>query len=105
MFVTDIIHASTDTHTYTHFDNLFLYFLSDYFLRHNFHYCFSGVISLNHPLWASQVLSGKESACQRRRHGRHRFGPWVESPREGHGNSLPYSYPENNMDRGAQRTI
>ena len=43
--------------------------------------------------------SGKESACQCRRH---RFDPWFgKSPAEGNGNTLQYSCLENPMDRGA----
>ena len=30
-----------------------------------------------HWVWASQVVSDKESVCQCRRHGRHGFDPWV----------------------------
>ena len=35
--------------------------------------------TLSHALWASQVVLvvKKESACQSRRHKRHRFDPWV----------------------------
>ena len=34
------------------------------------------------------------------------FNPWVRrSPGEGHGNLLPYSCPENPMDRGAWQAI
>ena len=48
-------------------------------------------------------LSGKEHACQGRRHKRCRFGPWV---REGHDIPLQYSCLENAMDRGAcQATV
>ena len=46
--------------------------------------------------------SGKEPACQCRRHKRHRFDPWVgKIPGGGHGNPLQYSCLENPMDRGA----
>ena len=49
------------------------------------------------PLW----LSGKESACQRRRHRRCRFHPSVgKSPREGNSNSLQNYCLGNPMDRG-----
>ena len=44
--------------------------------------------------------SGKEHACQCRRHKRWWFDP---SPGGGHGNSLQYSCLENPMDRGAWR--
>ena len=45
--------------------------------------------------------SGKESACQGRRHKRHRFNPWIrKNPWIRHGNPLPYSCLENPMDRG-----
>ena len=45
--------------------------------------------------------SGKDSACQGRRHKRHRFNPWVrKNPWRGHGNPLLYSCLENPMDRG-----
>ena len=48
--------------------------------------------------------SGKEPACQCRRHKRRRFDPWVRrSPAGGHGNPLQYSCLENSMDRGAWR--
>ena len=38
--------------------------------------------SLNHTFYSGTVgfprlLSGKESACQRRRHKRRRFNPWI----------------------------
>ena len=47
------------------------------------------------------MLSGKESACQCRRHRRYRFSSWVEKISEGgHGNALQYSRLENSMDRG-----
>ena len=46
------------------------------------------------PSW----LSGKESACQCRRHG---FDPWVgKIPWRRNGNPLQYSCLENPMDRG-----
>ena len=46
--------------------------------------------------------SGKEPACQCRRHKRHGFDPWVgKIPWRRHGNPLQYSCPENPMDRGA----
>ena len=46
------------------------------------------------PWW----LSGKESACQSRRH---RFDPWVgKIPGGGNGNPLQYSCLENSMGRG-----
>ena len=48
--------------------------------------------------------SGKESACQSRRHERHGFDPWVRKiPGGGHGNLLLYSCLENHMDREAWR--
>ena len=57
---------------------------------------------LNHklPRW----LSGKESACQRRRC---EFDPWVRKiPWRRKGNPLQYSCLENPMDRGAwQATV
>ena len=44
--------------------------------------------------------SGKELACQCRRHG---FNSWVRKiPGERNGNPLQYSCLENPMDRGAQ---
>ena len=47
------------------------------------------------PRW----FSGKEPACQCRRHG---WNPASgRSPGEGNGNPLQYSCPENPMDRGA----
>ena len=42
--------------------------------------------------------SGKESACQFRRHERCRFDPWI-----GNGNLLQYFCLENSMDRRAWR--
>jgi len=46
--------------------------------------------------WASQVVRGKEPACQCRRCKRCRFDPWVgEIP--WNGNSLQYSYLKNPM--------
>ena len=45
--------------------------------------------------------SGKEPACQRRRHKRCGFHPWVRKiPWRGHGNPLQYSCLENPMDSG-----
>ena len=42
------------------------------------------------------VGSGKEPACQHKRHKRHQFDPWVEkSPGLGNGNPLQYSCLEN----------
>ena len=56
------------------------------------------ICSFGLPRW----LSGKESACQCRRH---RFDPWVRiSPGGGNGNPLQYSCLENPMDRGAWQT-
>ena len=55
-------------------------------------------------LGASQVVSasGKKPACQPRRHKRHRFDPQVRNtPGEGSGNLLQYSFLGNPMDRGA----
>ena len=52
----------------------------------------------------SNILGGKESACQCRRYRRHRFNPWVRNcPGEGNGNALQYSCLENPMDRGTWR--
>ena len=49
--------------------------------------------------------SGKEPACQYRRHKRRGFDPWVgKIPGEGNGNPLQYSCLENPMDRGAWQT-
>ena len=46
--------------------------------------------------------SGKEPACQCRRHKRHEFNLWVRKiPGGGHGNPLQYSCLENPMARGA----
>ena len=46
--------------------------------------------------------SGKESACQSRRHMRCRFDSWVEkTPGGGNGKSFQYSSLENSMERGA----
>ena len=44
--------------------------------------------------------SGKEPACQCRRHKRQGFNPWSgRSSEEGNGNPRQYSYLENPMDR------
>ena len=43
--------------------------------------------------------SGKEPSCQRRRHKRLWFNPWVGSPGEGNDNPLQYSCLKNPMDR------
>ena len=52
------------------------------------------------PKW----LSGKESACQCRRHRRGRFDPWVgKIPGGENGNPLQCSCLENPMDRGVWR--
>jgi len=49
---------------------------------------------------------GKESACQRRRHNRRGFNPWVRrSPGVGNGNPLQYSCLENSTNRGAWQAI
>ena len=49
------------------------------------------------PRWPS----GKESACQCKRH---EFDPWIgKIPWSGNGSPLQYSYLENPMDRGAWR--
>ena len=46
--------------------------------------------------------SGKEPACQCRKHKRRGFIPWSgSSPGGVHGNPLQYSCLENPMDRGA----
>ena len=46
--------------------------------------------------------SGKEPACQCRRHKRSGLDPWIgRSPGGGNGNPLQYSCLENPMDRGA----
>ena len=46
--------------------------------------------------------SGKQSACQCRRHKRRGFDPWVRKiPWRRAGNPLQYSCLENPMDRGA----
>ena len=46
--------------------------------------------------------SGKESACQFRRHRRCGFDPWVrKTPGGGRSNPLQYSCLENPMDIGA----
>ena len=50
--------------------------------------------------------SGKEPACQCRRHKRCRFDPWIRKiPGGGHGYLLQYSCLENSMDRGAWQAI
>ena len=49
----------------------------------------------------SRWLSGKETACQCKRHGRYEFDPWVgRSPEEGYGSISQYSCLGNPMDRG-----
>ena len=53
---------------------------------------------LREKKWLPSWLSGKESACQCRRHG---FDPWVgKIPWRRNGNPLQYSCLENPMDRG-----
>ena len=50
--------------------------------------------------------SGKEPACQCRRHKRHGFDPWVwKIHGGGHGHPLQYSCLENAMGRGAWEAI
>ena len=47
--------------------------------------------------------SGKEPACQFRRHKRRGFNPWVgRFPGGGHGHLLQYSCLENPIDGGAR---
>ena len=51
-------------------------------------------------------LSGKESACQCRRHRRQGFDPWIRKIPWSNDNSLQYSCLGNSMDRGAwQATV
>ena len=50
----------------------------------------------------SRWLSGKESACQRKRHRRSGFNPW-ESLEIGNGNPPQDCCLENPMDRGTWR--
>ena len=60
--------------------------------------------TLSHALWASQVVLvvKKESACQSRRHKRHRFHPWVgKIPWRRAQWPLQYLCLENPMDRVA----
>ena len=50
--------------------------------------------------------SGKEPACQCRRHKRHGFNPWVRKiAGGGHGNPFQYSCLENPMNRGPWRAL
>ena len=49
----------------------------------------------------SAGASGKEPACQCRRHKRCGFDAWVGEILWRHGNPLPYSCLENPLDRGA----
>ena len=54
------------------------------------------------PYW----LSGKEPACQCRRHKRDRFDPWIgKIPWRRAWQPLQYSCLENPMDRGAWQTM
>ena len=47
-------------------------------------------------------ISGKEAACQCKRHKRHGLDPWVgKIPGEENGNLLHFFCLENPMDRGA----
>ena len=47
-----------------------------------------------------RCLSGKDSTCQSRKHGRHKFSPWSgTSPGVGNGNPLQYACLENSMNR------
>ena len=51
-------------------------------------------------------LSGKETACQYRKHKRCEFDPkWERTPGGGNGNRLQYSCLGNPMDRGAWQDI
>ena len=62
------------------------------------------LVSLIHCMGFPGSTSGKEPACQCRRHKRCWFDPWVERfPGGGHGNPLQYYYLENPTDRGAWR--
>ena len=62
------------------------------------------LVSLIHCMGFPGSTSGKEPACQCRRHKRCWFDPWVErSPGGGHGNPLQYYYLENPTYRGAWR--
>ena len=67
---------------------------------------FSFVRALELDLGFPVGASGKEPACQCRRHKRHGFNPWVrKSPGGEHGNLLGYSCLENFMDRRAWQVI
>ena len=60
----------------------------------------------NHPIGNAIGFpggtSGKEHACQCRRHKRHRFNSWVRKiPCRRHGKPVQYSCLEKSMDRGA----
>ena len=69
----------------------------------------TGVGLLHHTVVLFLVLffflkspaSGKESACQCRRHKRHRFNPWVRRIPWRRALAAQYSCLENPMDRGA----
>ena len=62
----------------------------------------SEISKLQQEKWFPRWHIGKESACQCRRHERHRFNPRVgKIPWVGNGNPLQYSCQENSMDRGA----
>ena len=59
---------------------------------------FNLYLYLGIPRW----LSGKESACQCRRHRRRKFGHWVRKmPGGGNGSPLQYSCWKDPMDREA----
>ena len=58
-------------------------------------------MKIEDPMGFPGGTSGKELACQCRRHKRHGFDPGSRrSPGEGNGNPLQYSCLENAMDRG-----
>ena len=62
--------------------------------------------SLELGIWLPRWLSGKEFACQCRRHRRCGFDSELRrSPGVGNGNLLQYSCLENPMDRGGWQTI
>ena len=63
----------------------------------------SSVLHISTHMGFPGGLSGKEPACQGRRHKRCRFGSWV---RGGHDIPLQYSCLKNPMDRGGcQATV
>ena len=63
--------------------------------------------TLSHRTGLLRYLSGKESACQCKRHRRYIFDPWIRKiPWRRKWQPTPVFLPENSMERGAwQATV